>query len=134
MKILLSVLALSAALSVGVAEARTVEVSTRGVNFSDAASVDTFHRSLAQAAADACRTPVRRGLAGLKEKRACRALALSNAVDGMRQPLLSALNDGLDARLRLNPKRPALDGTALAALQNAAPSQRADIPAAVVSR
>lgn len=116
------------------AQARDVAVSTRGVDFSDAQSVDGFHRTLARAAEDACTTPNRRTLAARRAEEQCRAEALADAVADLDQPVLTALNDALDARLRLRPTRPELTGAALAAADSAARPLRAEIAGDTVLR
>ncbi len=129
MKTTVTVLAsvLAAATFATEAQARDVAVSTRGVDFGDAQSVDAFHRTLARAAEDACTTPGRRDLTLRRVEDQCRAEALADAVAELDRPVLTALNEALDARLRLRPARPALDGAALAAAESAARPLRAEI-------
>ncbi|MDX2233183.1 MAG: UrcA family protein [Hyphomonadaceae bacterium] len=131
----LALAAASATLAIaGAAEARDVAVSTRAVDFSDVASVDAFHRDLADAAAEACADQAAPGVLALTLERQCRRDALDAAVETVNRPLLSALNDTLDARLRLNPARPALTDALVADVRSQVQELRAEAPAGSVVR
>ncbi len=120
----LSSLVMSACVAIvaigGTAFARDVPVSARGVDFANARDVDALHRAIASAAIDACRVNARLSASALRLVRACRVESIDRAVADANRPTLTALNSALDASLRINPARPALNATAIAAVTAAA--------------
>jgi UrcA family protein len=88
-------IALIAAAPAGMAAARNddvqVKMSTRGVNFADASQVKAFYTRINLAARSACNTDTFTPW-GVKEGQACRDQFVSDAVNQVNAPLLTAMN------------------------------------------
>lgn len=102
------------------AEAKSISVSTNGLDLTDAQDVATLHQNLARAAFRACDDNGRMTLAERQLERECAMQALDASIANAGVATLAALHANLDASVRYSRGVRELSPTLVAAVNEAA--------------